>query len=235
MMNILMKFNHPLTMSSREVAALCEKRHDHVLRDIENLNATYAQMGFPKVGEGYYTHPNTGNQQHREFLLTHEQCIDLITGYRADVRIRINRRWQELENQQPKLPQTLPEALRLAADLAEQNQIQAQQIAQDRPKVLFAEAVTASETCILVGELAKLIKQNGVDIGQNRLFQWLRENGFLTKSNEPTQRAMDLKLFEVLERAIHNPDGSVRITRTTKVTGKGQIFLVQKFLTKESA
>ena len=102
--------NTVVTMSSREVAALCEKRHDHVLRDIENLNATYAQMGFPKVGEGYYTHPNTGNQQHREFLLTYEQCIDLITGYRADVRIRINRRWQELEQaNQTKLPQALPD------------------------------------------------------------------------------------------------------------------------------
>ena len=102
--------NTVVTMSSREVAALCEKRHDHVLRDIENLNATYTQMGFPKVGEGYYTHPNTGNQQHREFLLTHEQCIDLITGYRADVRIRINRRWQELEQaNQTKLPQALPD------------------------------------------------------------------------------------------------------------------------------
>lgn len=94
------------TMSSREVADLCKKRHDHVCRDIDNLNQNYKQMGLPNVGEGYYTHPNTGNQQHRQFLLTKEQTIDLITGYRTDIRIRINRRWQELEAQasQPVMP-----------------------------------------------------------------------------------------------------------------------------------
>lgn len=87
------------TMSSREVAQLCEKRHDNVCRDIEKLNETYTVMGFLKIEEGYYSHPSTGNQQHREFLLTKEQCIDLITGYRADLRIKINRRWAELETQ----------------------------------------------------------------------------------------------------------------------------------------
>lgn len=100
-----------------------------------------------------------------------------------------------------------------------------------KPKVLFADAVAASNTSILVGELAKLIKQNGVDIGQNRLFDWMRRNGYLTKRNEPTQRAMDMKLFEVMERTVNNPDGSVKITRTTKVTGKGQTYFVNKFLT----
>ena len=92
--------NASLTMSSREIARLCEKEHRNVLRDIENLNQTYAEMGLLKIEQGYFTHPSTGSQRHREFLLTREQCIDLVTGYRADVRIRINRRWQELENQQ---------------------------------------------------------------------------------------------------------------------------------------
>ena len=99
-MNDIMQVNEvSKTMSSREIAGLCEKRHDHVCRDIDTLNESYEQMGLPKVGEGYYTHPNTGNQQHRQFLLSKEQTIDLITGYRADIRIRINRRWQELEQQ----------------------------------------------------------------------------------------------------------------------------------------
>ena len=89
-------FNAP-TMSSREIAELCDKEHRNVLRDIDNLNETYEKMGLLKIEQGYYTTPNTGNQQYREYLLTKEQCIDLITGYRADVRIRINRRWQELE------------------------------------------------------------------------------------------------------------------------------------------
>ena len=110
--------NNNLTMSSREIARLCEKQHGHVCRDIENLNQTYEEMGLSKIGEGYFTHPSTGNQQHREFILTREQCVDLITGYRADVRIRINRRWQELESQQAvRLPQTFAEALRYASEL----------------------------------------------------------------------------------------------------------------------
>lgn len=103
------------------------------------------------------------------------------------------------------------------------------QIEADRPKVTFADAVCSSKQSILIGELAKLIKQNGIDIGQNRLFKWLRENKYLMRDNEPTQKAMELKLFDVTERTINNPDGSVRITRTTKVTGKGQVYFINKF------
>ena len=103
-----------------------------------------------------------------------------------------------------------------------------------KPKALFADAVATSHTSILIGDLAKLIRQNGVDIGQNRLFGWLRDNGYLIGSgdrrNMPTQRAMDLELFEVKERTFQNPDGSVRITKTTKVTGKGQQYFINKFL-----
>lgn len=108
------------------------------------------------------------------------------------------------------------------------------QLEEQRPKVLFANSVETSATSILIGDLAKLIKQNGHDIGQNRLFNWLRENGYLIKTGErrnmPTQMAMDLELFEVKERTVNNPDGSIRITKTTKVTGKGQVYFVNKFL-----
>lgn len=102
------------------------------------------------------------------------------------------------------------------------------------PKEIFADAVSASHTSILVGDLAKLICQNGVQIGQKRLFEWLRENNFLIKSgssrNMPQQRYVEQGLFEVKESNIQNPDGSVRITRTTKVTGKGQVYFVNRFL-----
>ena len=103
-------------------------------------------------------------------------------------------------------------------------------IKQDAPKVLFADAVSASETSILIGDLAKLLRQNGVNIGQNRFFQWMRKNGFLTRHNAPTQKSMDMELFEVLERTVNNPDGSVRIVRTTKALPKAQIYFVNKFL-----
>lgn len=104
-----------------------------------------------------------------------------------------------------------------------------------KPKALFSDAVSASETSILIGSLAKLIKQNGVDIGQNRLYEWLRQNGYLIKRkgdmyNSPTQHSMDMGLFEVKVRTIVNPDDTVRTTRTTMVTGKGQIYFVNKFV-----
>ena len=111
---------------------------------------------------------------------------------------------------------------------------QGAQIAKMQPKALFADAVSASETSILIGGLAKLIKQNGVDIGQKRLFDWLREHGFLIKNgtdkNMPTQRAMERGLFEVKEGSFVDGNGVNRITRTTKVTGKGQIYFVNRFL-----
>lgn len=106
-----------------------------------------------------------------------------------------------------------------------------------KPKAIFADAVATSKTSILVGDLAKLICQNGYQIGQKRLFEWLRQNGYLIKSgnsyNMPMQRYVEQGLFEVKESNVQNPDGSVRITRTTKVTGKGQVYFVNKFLGKE--
>lgn len=107
----------------------------------------------------------------------------------------------------------------------------------DAPKVLFADAVSASKTSILVGELAKLLKQNGVDIGQHRLFNWMRENGYLIRRkgldfNMPTQKSMDLGLFTVKETAITHSDGTVTVSKTVKVTGKGQQYFIGKFLTK---
>lgn len=102
-----------------------------------------------------------------------------------------------------------------------------------KPKEIFADAVESSRTSILIGDMAKLICQNGHEIGQNRLFEWMRQNDYLIKSggskNMPTQKAMEQKLFEVKKRTVVNPDGSVRITRTTLVTGKGQIHFINKF------
>lgn len=105
----------------------------------------------------------------------------------------------------------------------------------NRPKVLFADSVAASKTSILVGELAKLLKQNGVNIGQNRLFDWLRSNGYLirrqgTDYNMPTQRSMELGLFEIKETSITHADGHTSVNKTPKVTGKGQQYFVNAFL-----
>lgn len=112
---------------------------------------------------------------------------------------------------------------------------QKERIQEMRPKEIFANAVSASHTSILIGDLAKLLKQNGVEIGQKRLFAWMRENGYLIKRkgadwNMPTQKSMELGLFEVKESTVNNPDGSVRINKTTKVTGKGQQYFINRFL-----
>ena len=104
-----------------------------------------------------------------------------------------------------------------------------------KPKEIFADAVTSSYSSILIGELAKILKQNGIEIGQKRLFQWMRDNGYLIKRsgsehNMPTQRSMELKILEIKESIITNPDGSTKIVKTTKVTGKGQQYFINKFL-----
>lgn len=116
---------------------------------------------------------------------------------------------------------------------------QAKRIQEMRPKEIFADRVSASESSILVGDLAKLLKQNGVDMGQKRLFRWLRDKGYLIKYgvsyNLPTQRSMELGLFEIKETTITHADGHISISKTVKVTGKGQVYFVNKFLVKERA
>lgn len=126
--------------------------------------------------------------------------------------------------------------IQLATKLKEEQQrrIAAEtKIQLDKPKVVFAESLENSKNTILVGELAKLLKQNGVDIGQNRLFEWLRKEGYLGNKGEyynlPTQKSMELGLFEIKVTTVNNPDGSIRVTKTPKVTGKGQIYFINKF------
>ena len=139
--------------------------------------------------------------------------------------------------------------IQLATNLKEEKQkrIEAEQkvelaeqtIKNNAPKVLFADAVSTSQRSCLVAELAKILQQNGVNIGQNRLFAWMRENGYLCSKgqyyNQPTQKAMDLGLFELKQTTINKPDGSILVSTTTKVTGKGQVYFVNKFLGKDAA
>lgn len=138
--------------------------------------------------------------------------------------------------------QVFARALKMAdrtiAKLKDTNKSLAEKIEADRPKTIFADAVSASHTSILIGDLAKLICQNGYQIGQKRLFQWMRDNGYLMVSgssrNIPKQKYVEQGLFEIKESNVQNPDGSVRITRTTKVSGKGQLYFVNKFLGQET-
>lgn len=133
------------------------------------------------------------------------------------------------------IPKSYSEALKLAASQAEQIEQQQKQIQQQAPKVLFADSVSASHTSILIGDLAKILKQNGVEIGAKRLFVWMRRNGYLIKKpgmsyNMPSQRGMNLNLFEIKETVVTHSDGHTSINKTVKVTGTGQIYFVNKFL-----
>lgn len=131
--------------------------------------------------------------------------------------------------------------IQLATNLKEEQRkrIEAEQkIRSDAPKVLFADAVSTSRRSCLIAELAKILQQNGIKIGQNRLFDWLRKNGYLCQKgqyyNQPSQKSMELGLFEIKQTTINKPDGSVLVSTTTKVTGKGQIYFVDKFLNAQS-
>lgn len=122
----------------------------------------------------------------------------------------------------------------------EKNKILQEDVNRMKPKEIFADAVSTSNTSILIGDLAKILRQNGIETGQKRLFEWMRENGYLIKRNGadrnmPTQKAMEHGLFEVKESTVNNPDGSVRINRTTKVTGKGQQYFINRFLSEQKA
>ena len=135
-------------------------------------------------------------------------------------------------------PDTLMQLAQNLKDEQEKRKALQEQVEAQRPAVLFTGAVETSKTSILIGELAKILKQNGVNIGPNRLFEWMRQNGYLIKRkgtdyNMPTQRSMEMGLFEIKETAINNPDGSIRISKTPKVTGKGQVYFINYFLSKE--
>lgn len=227
--------NNQMVVSSLEIAENFGKEHKHVLESIRNLVAenSSAKSMFYKTA-----YENRG-KQYPMYLMNRDGFSLLVMGFTGKEALEWKIKYIEAFNQMEKklndpefLVQRSMEYLKSKCDaLLLENQSM-------KPKALFADAVATSEESILVGQLAKLIKQNGYDIGQNKLFEWLREHNYLIKSgarrNQPTQRSMEMKLFEVKERAVANPDGSTRLTLTTKVTGKGQVYFVNKFLNKEA-
>lgn len=230
-------------LDSREVAEMVGKEHNMLLRDIRRY---VEQLGQSKIAQSDFfkesTYKNKQNKEQPCYLVTKKGCEfiahKLIGVKGTEFTAKYINRFHEMED-------TIKTQLPQGNDLIALAVIEAQkmiaerdkQIERMKPKEIFADAVSASETSILVGDLAKLISQNGYKIGQKRLFEWLRTNNFLIKCgssrNMPQQRFVEQGLFEVKESNIQNPDGSVRITRTTKVTGKGQIYFVNKFLKSE--
>ncbi|HBF2905744.1 TPA: phage antirepressor KilAC domain-containing protein [Clostridioides difficile] len=180
------------------------------------------------------------------YLITESGYLMLVKSLTDDLawtvqRELVNNYFRVKEKEQPKLPTTYKEALQqLLIEVEEKEQLQLENQEKDKviqlqqPKVLFADSVASSDNSILVGELAKLLRQNGIDTGQNRLFDWLRNNGYLIKRkgedyNTPTQKSVDLGVIETKEGTRVHPDGHTSITKTPKITGKGQIYFINKF------
>lgn len=227
-MNIQTLQTNKQTMSSREIAQLCNKDHRHVLRDIDDLNATYEVMALPKVGQSDYIADN--GQSYRQFLLSKEQTIDLITGYRADIRIRINRRWQELEAQAsaPVIPATLSEALRLAADQAELIEYQQSRLALVEPKAAALDVIDSAIGSLNVRDTAKTL-----GIPQNKFVNWCIAHDWMYRDNRNKLKMSSIRMKQgfMEERAVTYQGNSNERVATTQplFTPKGLTRLAKTF------
>lgn len=244
---ILSVQNGEPVVSSRQIAESFEKRHDHVMRDIEDI-----MKGLPKNGDTHmffkteYTHEQNG-QTYSMYLMNRDGFTLLAMGFTGKAalewKLKYIAAFNEMEKKLTEQPQLTRSQLLATALIAAHEELEEKdkQIETMKPKALFADAVSASSQSILVGEMAKLLSQNGIQMGQNRLFSWMRENGYLIKDrkrtdyNMPTQKSMELRLFEIKETSIAHSDGHTSINKTPKVTGIGHVYFVNLFLRAEKS
>lgn len=238
---VIMKDQQAVT-NSLQVAETFNKNHRDVLRAIDDLEKdvrNFAQMFLVT------DLPDTYGRGRRAYYMNRDGFTLLAMGFTGKKALKFKMQYieafnnmeNELEQGYPtknvggyQVPSNYRGALLLAADLQEQVEIM-------KPKAIFADSVSASHTTILVGDLAKILKGNGINIGARRLFQWMRDNGYLIKRkgadyNSPTQKSMNLGLFKIKESSHVNGDGVTVVTKTPKVTGKGQNYFVNKFLSE---
>lgn len=233
----IIEYDGEFVVTSETVAEGSGVEHRAVLQLIGNNIADFEEFG--TVAFQMRPLPGGGNPV-RVALLNEQQATLLMTFQRNTEQVRAFKKalvkafFEMARNLQPALPQTYAEALRELADKAEQNAALEAKVAEDAPKVLFADSVSTSSTAILVREMAVILRGNGVMTGEKRLYETLREDGFLirregTDYNMPTQKSMELGLFRVKETAITHSDGRVTISKTPKITGKGQAYFVQRY------
>lgn len=208
-------------------------RHDTLLDIIRDEFSE--EISLQKILESKYK--NERGREYPMFILTFSQAKQVLVRESKAVRKAVIKYLENLENRlRYNLPQNYTEALRQLLTQVESNQKLINKIEEDKPKVIFAEALEVSKTSILIGELAKIMKQNGINTGGKRLFEWLREHSYLGTRGEnynmPTQKSMDLELMEIKKSTSVNPDGSIRTNTTPKITGKGQTYFINKFLDK---
>ncbi|MQS43947.1 phage antirepressor KilAC domain-containing protein [Companilactobacillus mishanensis] len=232
---VIMKDQQAVT-SSLQVAENFGKSHRHVLEAINKKIDSAENSAQYKTMFVEGTYKDKSGKQNKMYYMNRDGFTFIamgFTGAKADgFKLKYIEAFNKMEDQIKtggfKIPSTMAEALRLAADQQEQLELM-------KPKAIFADSVATSHTTILVGDLAKIIKGNGIDTGARRLFQWMRDNGYLIKRkgadyNSPTQKSMDLGLFKIKESSHVNSDGVTVVTKTPKVTGKGQQYFVNKFL-----
>lgn len=230
--------------SSRQIAENFEKRHDHVIRDIDAI-----KKDVPNFGEMFFetTAPDSYGREQRAYLMNRDGFTLLAMGFTGKAalewKLKYIAAFNEMEKKLTEQPQLTRSQLLATALIAAHEELEEKdkRIAELTPKGVFADAVSASCQSILVGEMAKLLSQNGIQMGQNRLFSWMRENGYLIKDrkrtdyNMPTQKSMELRLFEIKETSIAHSDGHTFINKTPKVTGIGQVYFVNLFLKTEKS
>lgn len=228
--------------SSLQVAETFDKNHRDVMKRIRDLTAQNIAVGKMFIQSTYL---NRQGHSQPMYYMNRDGFTLLVVGFTGkkalEFKMQYIEAFNQLENELKQgystknvggyqVPSNYRGALLLAADLQEQVDIM-------KPKALFADSVSASHTTILVGDLAKILKGNGINIGARRLFQWMRDNGYLIKRkgadyNSPTQKSMNLGLFKIKESSHVNGDGVTVVTKTPKVTGKGQNYFVNKFLSE---
>lgn len=236
------------TISSLEVADMTGKKHKNLLADIRGYVYELAELNF-QPGDFFYdsVYKDANNQTRPCYQITKKGCEFIahkLTGIKGtEFTARYIERFHDMEQLiADHIPQgkellalAVLEANKTIEELENKNTALIEDNQRMKPKEVFADAVTESDTSILIGELAKILRQNGVKTGQNKLFQWMRNNGYLIKRkgsdwNMPTQRTMDMGLFEIKETVINHPNGSTKINKTPKVTGKGQQYFINKLL-----
>lgn len=229
--NITVNDNHEPVVSGRDLHKALEIKTAY-----KDWFPRMAEYGFEE-GQDFssFLSKSTGGRPKQDHVLKLDMAKEIAMLQRNEKSKQVRRYFIQVEKDFNSPEKIMARALLMADKKV--HKLEAQ-IEADRPKVLFADAVEASETSILIGDFAKILRQNGYNIGQNRLFAWLRENGFLIRKNGesynmPTQRSMDMKLFEVKERTHQEPNGSIRISKTTKMTGKGQQYFINKFLNEK--
>ncbi|ORI05560.1 oxidoreductase [Mammaliicoccus sciuri] len=237
MFNIHEKENGEIAISGRELHAALEvgTRYD---KWFERMTEYGFESGIDYVSQIKKVHGRKRARTYEQVnhVLTLDTAKEIAMIQRSEPGKRARQYFIQIEKAWNSPEMIMQRALKIANSTIYQLETQ---IEKDKPKVLFADAVATTKTSILVGELAKIIKQNGVEIGQRRLFEWLRQNGFLIKRkgidyNMPTQYSMERALFEIKETSITHSDGHVSISKTPKVTGKGQQYFINKFLGEQA-